>query len=163
AENARRTALILGAVETRREEMGAPISPINRARYERTVQEARAILGQAVFALSWKSGRAMTFEQTAMLALKEEQEVIGHGSGISDSMATDPYSPIPDPFSLSGLTEREIEVLHLLATGLTNREIAEQLVLSHRTVQSHLYNIFNKLGVTTRSAATRLAVDNGLA
>lgn len=55
------------------------------------------------------------------------------------------------------LTEREVEVLGLLVVGLTNKEIAERLVLSHRTVQAHLYSIFSKLNVTTRSAATRMA------
>ena len=60
------------------------------------------------------------------------------------------------------LTEREVEVLRLLAAGLTNRDIADKLVLSPRTVQAHLYKIFNKLDVTTRSAATRYAVEQGL-
>jgi ATP/maltotriose-dependent transcriptional regulator MalT len=53
----------------------------------------------------------------------------------------------------SGLTAREIDVLHLVADGLSNAEIAERLVLSQRTVHAHLRTIFDKLGVNSRTAA----------
>jgi len=61
-----------------------------------------------------------------------------------------------------GLTEREVEVLRLLATGLTDAQIAEQLVLSLHTVHAHLRTIYSKLGVTSRSAATRYAFEHQL-
>jgi DNA-binding NarL/FixJ family response regulator len=57
-----------------------------------------------------------------------------------------------------GLSERELQVLQLLAQGLNNAGIAEQLVLSQRTVEAHLRSIFTKLGVTSRTAAAREAV-----
>ena len=60
------------------------------------------------------------------------------------------------------LSPRELEVLKLLATGATNRAIAEQLVLSERTVDRHVSNIFGKLGVTSRAAATAYAFDRQL-
>lgn len=60
------------------------------------------------------------------------------------------------------LTPRELEVLKLLGHGLTNREMAEALSLSTRTVEAHLRSIYPKLGVNTRSAATRYVVENGL-
>jgi DNA-binding NarL/FixJ family response regulator len=50
------------------------------------------------------------------------------------------------------LTEREVELLHLVADGLTNYEIAEQLTLSARTVERHLSNVYRKLGVSGRAA-----------
>ena len=59
------------------------------------------------------------------------------------------------------LTTRQVEVLRLVAVGKTNREIAEVLVLSHRTVQRHLDNIFAKLGVSSRVAATTAALRSG--
>lgn len=60
-----------------------------------------------------------------------------------------------------GLSVREIEVLRLLATGKTNRSIADDLVLSERTVSHHVASILGKLGVSTRSAATAWAVKKG--
>ncbi len=61
----------------------------------------------------------------------------------------------------SQLTQREREVLCLLAAGLTDRKIAESLTISLRTVNRHLYNIFGKLEVPSRAAAAH-AVRNGL-
>ncbi|HXN03051.1 MAG TPA: LuxR C-terminal-related transcriptional regulator [Candidatus Dormibacteraeota bacterium] len=60
------------------------------------------------------------------------------------------------------LTSREVHVLKLVSAGLTNREIAERLGLSSRTVDAHLRSIFGKIGVGSRSAATRYAVERGL-
>jgi two-component system, NarL family, response regulator NreC len=63
---------------------------------------------------------------------------------------------------LDDLTEREIEVLRLIALGHTNPEIAEQLALSVRTVESHRAHIQRKLGRTTRAELVRYALDHGL-
>lgn len=62
----------------------------------------------------------------------------------------------------AGLTEREAEVLRLVATGLTNNEIAARLFLSAKTVSRHLSNIFTKISVTSRSAATAFAFEHDL-
>ena len=63
----------------------------------------------------------------------------------------------------AGLTAREVEVLRLVAAGLSNREIAERLFLSPRTVKAHVANIFAKLGVHTRAAATEFARQHRIA
>jgi len=60
------------------------------------------------------------------------------------------------------LTDREVEVLRLVSTGLTNRGIADRLSLSEKTVARHLSNIFGKLGLSSRAAATACAYENGL-
>jgi len=60
------------------------------------------------------------------------------------------------------LTARELEVLRLVSTGLTNRAIGAKLALSEKTVARHLSNIFGKLGLSTRAAATAYAYENGL-
>lgn len=62
-----------------------------------------------------------------------------------------------------GLTPREVEVIRLVATGATNREVADELVISDKTVGRHLSNIFTKLGVSSRSAATAWAFEHGVA
>jgi len=66
------------------------------------------------------------------------------------------------PAGLEHLTPRQIEVLRLVARGMTNAEIAEALFLSRRTVHAHLRSIFHKLEVGHRSAATRYAIQHGL-
>ncbi len=70
---------------------------------------------------------------------------------------TEPALPAP-----AGLTQRELEVLVLLASGRTNRVIAQELVISEKTVATHVSHIFTKLGVTSRTAATAYAYNHGL-
>lgn len=64
---------------------------------------------------------------------------------------------------VDGLTLREVEILRLVAAGMTNRQTAERLGLSIRTVDAHLRSIYAKLGIKSRSAATRYAVEHNLA
>jgi DNA-binding NarL/FixJ family response regulator len=71
-----------------------------------------------------------------------------------------PSTPEPPPHPL---TPREMEVLRLLAQGLDNAAIAEQLVVTKRTVQNHVSNIYGKLGVTSRTQAALYAIRHGLA
>jgi DNA-binding NarL/FixJ family response regulator len=70
--------------------------------------------------------------------------------------------PDGDDVPLSALTPREREVLRLIADGLTNREIAERLVVSHHTVHRHVTNLLRKLGLSSRTAAAAHAVRAGL-
>jgi DNA-binding NarL/FixJ family response regulator len=63
---------------------------------------------------------------------------------------------------VGGLSARELEVLRLVAQGLSNAEIADQLSISPRTVKAHVSNLLGKLDVANRAAATRFAVEHGL-
>jgi two-component system, NarL family, response regulator NreC len=74
-------------------------------------------------------------------------------------LAAAPPEPTGPP---DGLTEREVEILRLIGLGHTNSEIAEQLYLSVRTVESHRAHIQHKTGRTTRSELVRYALDHGL-
>ena len=65
--------------------------------------------------------------------------------------------------NVAGLTDREVEVLNLVAQGRTNRVIAVALVLSEKTVARHLTTIFSKIGVENRSGAVAFALRHGLA
>lgn len=67
-----------------------------------------------------------------------------------------------DMFPVEELTERELEVLHLLAQGMPNKEIATQLVISERTAKFHVSSIMSKLGATNRTEAVSLAAQRGL-
>ena len=62
-----------------------------------------------------------------------------------------------------GLTDREVTVLHVMAEGLSNAQIAARLCVSEHTVAAHLRSIFRKIGAASRSAATRYAFEHGLA
>jgi DNA-binding NarL/FixJ family response regulator len=66
-------------------------------------------------------------------------------------------SPVP-----AGLTDREVEVLRLLTREHTNREIADALFISPKTVGRHVENIYTKIGVSTRAGAAVFAMENGL-
>ena len=74
--------------------------------------------------------------------------------------------PAPDPAApepyLAGLSAREVDVLRLVATGLTNAEVADKLFLSSRTVDWHMGSIYRKLGIHSRAEATRFAAEHGL-
>jgi DNA-binding NarL/FixJ family response regulator len=71
-------------------------------------------------------------------------------------------SRTPAPKAVGGLTTREVEVLLLVAAGKTNRAIATELFLSDKTVARHVSNIFTKLGLSSRSAATAYAYHHDL-
>jgi ATP/maltotriose-dependent transcriptional regulator MalT len=146
-------ARLWGAAETLREAIGAPMHPVSRASYEHALAHARTALDEQAFRLAWAEGRAMTPEQ----ALATQESEIPQAPPLHPSSLVQPTSRTP-----AGLTKREREVLCLLTEGLTNKEIAERLVVSLPTVSTHVASIFNKLGVTSRSAATRYAVEHHL-
>jgi ATP/maltotriose-dependent transcriptional regulator MalT len=84
------------------------------------------------------------------------------GQRLTKPAPTDPQRPARSA-RVAGLSERELEVLRLVAQGRTNREIAAMLVLSEKTVARHLTNIFAKIGVENRSSATAYALNHQLA
>ncbi len=141
-----RAARLWGAEETLRERLGASVRALYRADYEHGVQAAKRELGEKAFAAAWAEGRAMTLEEAVSYAL---QEVKGR---------TLP----PAPRNPAGLTDREVEVLRLVARGLTDAQVAEELFLSRRTVNAHLRAIYGKLEVNSRAAATRFAIEHEL-
>jgi ATP/maltotriose-dependent transcriptional regulator MalT len=145
-------AQLWGAAETLRENVGIPILPDMRSDYERSVAAARAQLGKKGFVAAWEEGRAMTPEQA--LAARGKA-MISHWP----TSATPRKLPTTSP---DGLSARELEVLRLIAQGLTDAQIAEHLVLSLHTIHAHLRTIYSKLGVTSRSAATRYAFEHQL-
>lgn len=80
--------------------------------------------------------------------------VLGEYRRLSEPVADDPDRP--------QLTDRETEVLRMVATGMSYKQIAERLVLSHRTVQNHVQNTLRKLQLHNRVELTRWAIEQGL-
>jgi DNA-binding NarL/FixJ family response regulator len=143
-------AQLWGAADALRDALGVPIPPVELADYERSFSAARVHLGERAFAAAWAQGRSMTPEQA--LAAQGQKPI-----------PTPTTTMIPPPTYPAGLTAREVEVLRLVAGGLTDVQVAEKLVLSPRTVHAHISSIYSKLGVTSRSAATRYAIEHHLA
>ncbi len=149
-------ARLWGAAEALREIMGTPLPSVYRADYERFIAAARTQLGEKAFATAWAEGRTMTPEQA--LSAQDSATIL------SLPPTTPPSTPPTKPSSTypNGLTAREVEVLCLLAQGLTDAQIADQLVISPRTVNNHLTSIYSKIQVSSRSAATRYAIEHQL-
>ncbi|MEX0782695.1 MAG: response regulator transcription factor, partial [Dehalococcoidia bacterium] len=72
-------------------------------------------------------------------------------------------APVAAPEAPARLSPREVEILRLVAAGESNQAIADRLVLSRRTVENHIANVYSKIGAANRVAAVRFALDHGLA
>ncbi len=102
--------------------------------------------------------RALGDEDTAELELEAARAAFAELGAAPDLARVDSLTLTAAPRNAHGLTERELEVLRHLAGGETNKAIAGELVLSVRTVDRHVSNIFAKLGVSSRAAATTYAL-----
>ncbi len=130
--------------------------PLMRLTYEHLVTNLQAQLGEEAFTALWNQGRTMTLEQTLAA---EGAATIPTPVPIEQpsTRPVKPSSTYPD-----GLTAREVEVLRLVAQGLKNEQVAQRLIISPRTVDTHLTSIYSKIGVSSRSAATRYAIEHHL-
>jgi predicted ATPase/DNA-binding NarL/FixJ family response regulator len=152
--------LLWGAAEMIRETTAIALGSTERAEYERAVNAVRNKLGDETFSSARLQGRKMTPEQAiaaresliTQVSLQAKQQQASSTS----TMRQKTLYPL-------GLTAREVDVLRLVALGLTDAEIAERLDIKYRTVSTHLTSIYNKLGVNSRVAAVRFAIDNRLA
>jgi DNA-binding CsgD family transcriptional regulator/tetratricopeptide (TPR) repeat protein len=115
---------------------------------------------QRLLASSDRVAADLTLEQ-AIAAIEHQAPILDADRRTmgEQSEAQNPKSKIQ---YTAGLTAREVEVLRLVAQGLTDKEVAEQLIVSPRTVTTHLTAIYGKLQINSRSAATRFAVDHDL-
>jgi DNA-binding CsgD family transcriptional regulator len=144
-------AQLWGAADSLRETIRVPIPLIDRTDNEHSIATARAHLGEKDFAAAWEAGRAMT----------PEQAIASQGNVIIPPLAA-PATTSSSTYP-AGLTAREVEVLRLVARGLTSGEIALELKISEKTVAHHLTHIFNKTSSENRAAAAAFAIRHGLA
>jgi DNA-binding CsgD family transcriptional regulator len=124
----------------------------------------RAVTLLAMAELSFETGevalaRSRALEAREICLLLGAVPTISRIDELQGRIATSSGVAAPLP---AKLTQREVEVLRLVASGLTDAGVAERLFISPRTVSQHLQSIYNKLNVSTRSAATRFAVEHGL-
>ena len=130
-----------------------------RVHDERDVALALCSLGRALLRVGERAESLSVLHESETLAAQ-----LGDELRLSEARAAllEASSP-PSPASLpDGLTSRQAEILGLVAAGLSNRDIAAQLVLSAGTVERHLANIYRKLDVNNRVGATRYALAHGL-
>jgi DNA-binding CsgD family transcriptional regulator/Tfp pilus assembly protein PilF len=149
ARQPERAARLFGTAEALRESIGLLLGHPDLADYERSLAMARPQLSSRAFDTEWQIGRDMTLDEATRYALEEP-----------------PASVRPTPpggrSDVSTLSRREVEVLRLVASGLSDAQVADQLSLSRHTVHAHLSSIYSKLEIPGRSAATRYAIEHGL-
>jgi non-specific serine/threonine protein kinase len=151
-----RAVRLLGASEALLEAARAPLYAYarNRALHERSVEELRSRLDEATFTAAWEEGRAMSPEQAIEYALSAEEE--------PSKAAAPEEPPTGDGQEPSALTPREREVAGLVARELTNRQIADELVISERTVATHVHKILKKLNLRSRLQIAAWAAEQEL-
>jgi DNA-binding CsgD family transcriptional regulator/tetratricopeptide (TPR) repeat protein len=148
-----------GLQETLREAVAYRLTPEEEAWREPYRAANRSLLGKTVWEEALARGRAMGLEEAIEYALSTDEP-----SATTSSSTTSHSSPSSAPeHPPAGLTSREVEVLGLVATGMTNAQVAKELFLSPRTVHRHLNSIYHKIGVNSRAAATRFAIEHHLA
>ncbi len=135
---------LLAAADAARQSTGKSDSFANQQLHELSIARARAELGERRFEAAWQAGQLLTLEDA-----------------IAEATTLSLYQPSEHetPF---GLTPRQLEILRLMAVGRTDREIADELFISYRTVTTHVENILKRMGVDSRTAASTDAVRLGL-
>jgi DNA-binding NarL/FixJ family response regulator len=135
-------AMLYGATQGELEAAGVVLEPVEDAAFREAGSVLTEAIGEKQFAAASARGRE--------LGTSEQQRLVEHTLGPGQ------------PPEASPLTKREVEVVRLMADGLTNGEIAERLVLSDHTVHRHVANILRKLHARSRAAAASIAAQSGL-
>jgi DNA-binding CsgD family transcriptional regulator len=131
--NLKRSAMLVGAAESAREALGVGLQPTERPEHDRSVALIRVGLGSRAFAAASGAGRSMPLHEAVAYATEAPRRA--------------PSARL----SLGPLSTRELEVAELVAQGLSNRQIAEILIVSERTIDGHLRHIFDKLHIRARA------------
>jgi len=162
-----RAAKLIGASEGTLSTAGTHYEPATHDEIERIIAAVRAELDGEVFERLSAEGRAMSPKEAIACAFEPisdgltERDLITGGVAIEPGVAAESQGPYPND-----LTEREVEVLRLITAGKSNQEIGQELILSRRTVERHISNIYQKIGASgkvARATATAYALRHGLA
>jgi predicted ATPase/class 3 adenylate cyclase/DNA-binding CsgD family transcriptional regulator len=155
---------LFGAAEALLQAASAHLDPADRPPYERAVEAARAALSERDFTAAWARGQAMSLDEAISTGLEVHDLV-------QSTVPTDASSTSAENAASAGtgtkrsplaLSRRELEVAALIAQGRTNREIADALVISQRTAETHVDHILTKLGFGSRAQVAAWAVEQGV-
>jgi non-specific serine/threonine protein kinase len=136
-----RAGLLLGCAQRVRDSSSLTLIELYRQQHERSVSIIIRGVGQKSFDAASARGRAMSIDEGVAYASDDEQP-------------RKPPSPVKAA-SDSVLTRRQLEIARLIAEDLTNQQIADRLFLSERTVETHITNMLNKLGLNSRTQLSR--------
>jgi non-specific serine/threonine protein kinase len=135
---------LAGTTDGYRQLLGAAPLPSERRHLDEWLDDARRSLGPSAYWRAWDAGHASTLEQAV---------------GLAEALTVEPPAGTPQTGSLSS---RELDVVRLLAQGLTNKQIAAELVVSAGTVRSHVEHILVKLDLRSRAQVAVWASQQGL-
>ena len=139
-------AKIFGHAEALRAPIGSVIDPADQHEYDQIISGLQSALGMDAFAALWAEGKAMLLEEVIKMALSEPES----------------ESARAEKEKFGGLTPREREVAVLIARGKSNREIANEMTVGLKTVETYVTRILNKLGFDSRVHIATWAVEKGL-
>jgi ATP/maltotriose-dependent transcriptional regulator MalT len=140
-----RAARLLATVDAFHAATGTHLHPMARASYQRCLERVKALLPGDVFTSVWGKGRDMEIGDVLDGLVAAEDNLSLH-----TATSSRPAKP-PAPMTADGLTAREREDCGLVARGLSNRDIAQELVITQATVEVHVKHVLSKLGYRSRS------------
>ena len=145
-----RSARLWGASEALMQEIGTGLGPVEGYHYGPYIASAQAQLGEESWQAAWEDGGAITAEQAVVYALSDDEFA---------SLISTGQEQAPAEEQAGTLTRREEEVVALIARGLTNRQISEELFISERTADAHVRKILKKLGLRSRAQIATWATE----
>ena len=142
-----RAGILLGCAQRVRDSSSLTLIELFRQQHERSVSVITEGIGRKAFDAAYARGRAMTIDE-------------GVACAVEGATRPEPDTPAVRTEPPAVLTERQLEIARLVADDLSNRQIAARLFLSERTVETHITNILNKLGLSSRIQVSRWITDS---
>ena len=158
-DDPRLAARLHGAADQALADLGETLEALEGRLADLDSQRLRGAIGAEAFEAEYEAGRALDLAHAAHQALQGIHA--GRGAEPAGALASEPDAAAGGA-AAPALTPRELDVLKLVAQGLSNPDIAQRLVLSEHTVHRHLANILRKLSLSSRAAAVAWGVRNGL-